>query len=87
MCQREAERISDLAVGLYWQYIVDNKNAENKQVWNQQLGKEYNIDEKIENNDCKLFIYKFMLPHHKRSRNIKETGLNISGAKAIKRIT
>lgn len=42
---------------------------------------------KNENNDEKLSVYKPMLLNHKRSRNIKETGLNMSGTKAVNSIT
>lgn len=43
-------------VSLYWQFIVDNKNAENKQVWNQQLGKEYNVDERLRTMMTSVYI-------------------------------
>lgn len=42
---------------------------------------------KIENNDEKLSVYKPILPNHKRSRNTKETGLNMGGTEAINSIT
>lgn len=75
MCQKEAEHISGITVSLYWQFIVDNKNAENTQVWNQQLGKEYNVDEKIEKNDDKCLYTSSYFHITENQEILKKQGL------------